>query len=350
MRKVGMRWLAACAMLMALNAGAAERVVLVAGGGNGGEGSLASEAKLLSPFGVERDAQGRLLIVEFSSRVQAIDRDGRLITIAGDGTKGDAGEGGPAARAKVNSPHAIAVGADGTIYVADTLNHKIKRIDPKSGIITTFAGTTKGYSGDGGPAARAQFSGIYCISFNPEKDRMVVTDLDNRRIRVIDMKSGIVSVLAGNGEKGVPADGAEAVKAPLVDPRAATMDGKGNVYVLERGGHALRVVDASGRIRTLIAGPRDAKGPKTLSGPKHLCVDKDDNVIIADTDNHRIVKWLAAEGKMVVLAGTGVKGTAGVGGPPERVQLNQPHGVYIDRDGVLYISDSMNNRVLRIEK
>lgn len=339
-------------MLLAMgwSAGAAERGVLVAGGGDGDEGSPATEAKLVSPFGVEHDGQGRLLIVEFSSRLQAIDRDGKLITIAGDGTKGDAGEGGPAARAKVNSPHSIAVGADGAIFVADTLNHKIKRIDPKSGVITTFAGTTKGFSGDGGPVARAQFSGIYCISLNPAKDKMVVTDLDNRRVRMIDMKSGVVSALAGNGEKGVPADGAEAAQAPLVDPRAATMDSKGNVYVLERGGHALRMVDAAGRIRTLIAGPRDAKGPKTLSGPKHLCVDRDDNVIIADTDNHRIVKWLAAEGRMEVIVGTGVKGTAGVGGPPERLQLNQPHGVYIDRDGVLYISDSMNNRVLRIEK
>jgi DNA-binding beta-propeller fold protein YncE len=335
---------------MGLTAGAAERVVLVAGGGEGGDGSPATDARLLSPFGVEHDVLGRLLIVEFSSRLQAIDRDGKLITIAGDGTKGDAGEGGPAARAKVNSPHSIAVGADGTIYVADTLNHKIKRIDAKTGVITTFAGTTKGFGGDGGPAARAQFSGIYCISLNPAKDRMVVTDLDNRRIRVIDMKSANVSALAGNGEKGVPADGTEATKAPLVDPRAATMDSKGNVYLLERGGHALRVVDAAGRIRTLIAGPRDAKGPKTLSGPKHLCVDKDDNVIIADTDNHRIVKWLASQGRMVVLAGTGVKGTAGVGGPPEQLQLNQPHGVYLDRQGMLYICDSMNGRVLRVEK
>jgi DNA-binding beta-propeller fold protein YncE len=333
-----------------LTAGAAERVVLVAGSGSGGEGSAAADAKLLSPFGVEHDAQGRLLIVEFSSRLRAIDRQGKLISIAGDGSKGDAGDGGPAARAKVNSPHAIAVGADGAIYIADTLNHKIKRIDPKTGVITTFAGTTKGFGGDGGPAAGAQFSGIYCISLNPAKDKMVVTDLDNRRVRLIDMKSGIVSGASGNGEKGVPKDGAEAARSPLVDPRAATMDSKGNVYVLERGGNALRVVDAAGQIRTLIAGPKDAKGPKTLSGPKHLCVDREDNVIIADTDNHRIVKWLAAEGKMVVIAGTGVKGTGGVGGPPEQLQLNQPHGVYLDGTGVLYICDSMNNRVLRVEK
>ncbi len=253
-------------------------------------------------------------------------------------------------RAKVNSPHAIAVGADGTIYVADTLNHKIKRIDPATGVITTFAGTTKGYSGDNGPAARAQFSGIYCISFNPAKDKMVVTDLDNRRVRLIDMKSGLVSGVAGNGEKGLPKDGADAARAPLVDPRAATMDSKGNVYILERGGHALRVVDPAGKIKTLVAGPKGPKGPKVLSGPKHLCIDGDDNVIIADTDNHRIVKWLAAEAQLVVIAGTGMKGTGGVGGAPEQLQLNQPHGVYLDREGVLYICDSMNNRVLRIEK
>src|SRR4051812_25037720 len=209
MRRREMRWLAACVivMAMALTAGAAERVVLVAGGGDGGEGSLASEAKLLSPFGVEHDGQGRLLIVEFSSRLQAIDREGKLITIAGDGTKGDAGEGGPAARAKVNSPHAIAVGADGAIYVADTLNHKIKRIEPKSGLITTFAGTTKGFGGDGGPAARAQFSGIYCVSLNPAKDKMVVTDLDNRRVRVIDMKSGVGGGVGGEGGGGGPGGG-----------------------------------------------------------------------------------------------------------------------------------------------
>jgi sugar lactone lactonase YvrE len=179
---------------------------------------------------------------------------------------------------------------------------------------------------------------------------MVVTDLDNRRIRVIDMKTGIVSAVAGNGEKGAPKDGAQAAKAPLVDPRAATMDSKGNIYLLERGGHALRVVDPAGRIKTLIAGPKDAKAPRTLNGPKHLCIDREDNIMIADTDNHRIVKWLPREEKLIVVAGTGVKGTDGIGGPPEKLQLNQPHGVYLDATGTLYICDSMNGRVLRIEK
>jgi len=299
------------------------------------------KADLAEPFGVAFDAKGNLLIIEYTSSLRAITPAGEIVTLCGDGTKGDAGDGGPAKSAKLNAPHALAVGADGVVYVADSLNHRVRAIDPKTGIITTFAGTTKGYSGDGGPATKAQFSGIYCISFNPAKDKMVVTDLENRRVRVIDMKSGVVSLVAGNGKKGVPEDGAVAINAPLVDPRAATMDAKGNVYLLERGGHALRVVDPAGKIHTLIP-------PGTIKGPKHLCVDRAGDVIIADTDNHRIVKWLAAEGKLVPLAGTGKKGSAGVGGPPDKLEMNQPHGVYLDGKGELYISDSMNNRVLRI--
>jgi sugar lactone lactonase YvrE len=309
---------------------------------------VAVDAKLNQPFGVEFDSQGRLLIIEYTHRLLAISTDGKLTTLAGDGTKGDAGDGGAAKSARFASPHSLAVGGDGAIYVADSLNHRIRRIDQASGNITTFAGTTKGYSGDDGPADKAQFSGIYCIAFNPDKSKMIVTDLDNRRIRVIDMASKEVSLLAGDGTKGVPTDGSIATSAALFDPRAADMDSRGNVYILERNGHALRVVDPAGKIRTLIPGPTDRNAPKTLAGPKHLCVDSHDDVLIADTDNHRIVKWQAAEGRMTVLT-TGGKGTAGIAGPLEKLQLNQPHGVYLDSRGVLYISDSMNNRVLRID-
>jgi sugar lactone lactonase YvrE len=328
----------------------ADKVVLVAGGGVGRDGAPATRAQLKAPFGVAHDAAGRLLIVEHAHALRAIDPAGRITTVAGDGTKGDNGDKGPATAARFNAPHALAVGADGTIYVADTLNHRVRAIDPKTNVITTFAGTTKGYSGDGGPAAKAQFSGIYCITLNPTKDGMLVTDLDNRRVRAIDLKSGVVSPVAGNGKKGVPTDGSTATEAPLFDPRAAAMDSKGNVYVLERGGHALRRVDPAGKIQTLLAGPKVAKGPSELAGPKHLWIDRDDNVIIADTDHHRIVKWVAADRKLVPVAGTGTKGAGGVGGPSDQLQLNQPHGVYLDDKGTLYIADSVNDRVLRIEQ
>src|SRR6185437_3890026 len=109
----------------------------------------------------------------------------------------------------------------------------------------------KGFAGDGGPAAAAEFGGIYCLALDEANQALYLADLDNRRIRVVDLKTGNVSTLAGNGSKGVPKDGADARSAPLVDPRAVAVDGRGNVYILERGGHALRVVDRSGKIRTL---------------------------------------------------------------------------------------------------
>jgi sugar lactone lactonase YvrE len=135
------------------------------------------------------------------------------------------------------------------------------------------------------------------------------------------------------------------------------VDSKGNVYILERGGHALRVVDSQGKIRTAIGtGQRGSSGDgslalqATMNGPKHLCIDAQDSVIIADTENHAIRKYLPKEGTIVRIAGSGRKGTGGIGGPPVEVELSQPHGVCLHANGELYIVDSSNNRVLKIEK
>jgi hypothetical protein len=165
-----------------------------------------------------------------------------------------------------------------------------------------------------------------------------------------------VRTVAGNGARGVPEDGAEAVNAPLVDPRAVIADGQGNVYVLERSGHALRVVSADGKIRTIVGtGAKGADGDggparrATLNGPKHLCFDLEGNVLIADTENHLIRKFLVKEGRIVRVAGNGRRGSEGLGGPPEQAELNQPHGVYVHRSGAICISDSSNHRVVKIE-
>jgi len=145
------------------------------------------------------------------------------------------------------------------------------------------------------------------------------------------------------------------VNSPLVDPRAVAADGKGNIYILERSGHALRFVDRQGQIRTVVGtGEKGESGDggearqATLNGPKHLCLDLEGNVIVADTENHLIRKYLPKEHRIVRVAGSGKKGTAGLGGSPELAELNQPHGVYVHRDGTLYIADSSNNRVLKI--
>jgi DNA-binding beta-propeller fold protein YncE len=341
----------------ALPAGAAEKIVLVAG--TGGDGSLALKGKLDGPFGVAFDKGGTMYIVEMTGqRVLKIDDKGTLNVLAGTGKKGNAGDRGPASEAEFNGPHSLAVGPDGIVYIADTWNNRVRAIDPKTGVIRSFAGTgDKGFAGDGGPASEAKFGGVYCVAFDPPGKQMYLADLDNRRIRAIDMKTGTVRTVAGNGEKGVPEDGTEAVRAPLVDPRAVAADGAGNVYILERSGHALRVVDDKGRIRTVAGtGKVGASGDggearkATLNGPKHLCIDGDGNVFIADTENHLIRKYLPKEGKIVRVAGSGQKGNGGLGGPPEKAELSQPHGVTIHKDGTLYISDSSNNRVLKIER
>jgi hypothetical protein len=336
----------------------AERLMIVAGGGERGDGAQAVEAKLHSPFGVDFDKSGAMFIAELEGgHVHRVGADGIFSTIAGTGeVKGDAGDGGPAKNATFNGMHSLAIAPTGEIYLADTWNNRVRKIDPRSGLISAFAGTgKKAYSGDGGPATKAECGGVYCVAFSPDAKALYLADLDNRRIRAVEMQSGIIRLIAGNGERGVPADGAVARDAPLVSPRAVAADGEGNVYILEREGHALRVVDRAEKIRTVVgtghAGPAGSDGPAlaaTLFGPKHLCLDREGNVIIADTDNHVIRKYRPKDGQLVRVAGTGKAGSAGVGGPPDKVELNQPHGVYVDATGTLYIVDSLNNRVLKV--
>jgi len=337
----------------------AENVVLVAGGGDVAENVAATKAKLGMPFGVEFDSAGNLYFVEIDGhRACRIDKTGLLTRIAGTTERGMHDGGGKPLAAQFNALHNLAIAPNDDIYLGDTLNHRVCKIDAKTGLFSTVVGTgEKGFAGDGGPAVKAKFSGIYCASLDPSGERIFVADLDNRRIRKIDLKTGMVTTVAGNGEKGVPADGADAANSPLVDPRAVTVDKAGNVYVLERGGHALRVVDPQGKIRTVVGtGHKGASGDggpglqATMNGPKHLCIDRDGGVLIADTENHIIRKYWPADGRITRVAGSGKKGTGGVPGPALAVEMNQPHGVYVHPNGEIYISDATNRRILKIVK
>jgi DNA-binding beta-propeller fold protein YncE len=344
-------------VLLLSPAARADKLVLVAGG-SGPDGGPAAGAKLVQPFGVDFGPDGTTYVVEMAKgeRLRAVTSDGKLMTLAGTlGEKGHAGNGGPGAKASFNGMHSLAVGPDGKVYLADTWNNCVRTFDPKTGTVAAFAGTgEKGYSGDGGPAAKAKFGGCFCVSFDPAGTACFVTDLDNRRVRKVDLKTGVVTTVAGNGQKGVPKDGEMAATQPLVDPRAHAVDRAGNLYILERGGHALRVVTPDGRVRT-VAGTGAAGmgvGPAVaaaMNGPKHLCIDRDGTVLIADTENHRIVRYAPADGTVALVAGTGRRGTAGVGGDPRAAEFNQPHGVIVHpRTGDLYISDASNGRVLKV--
>jgi sugar lactone lactonase YvrE len=295
---------------------------------------------LNTPFGIEFDGAGHAYIVELDGgRIHKRTRDGALSVISGDGSKSYKGDGGPAKDATYNGMHNLAVTPAGDLYIADTWNNVIRRIDHKTGLVSTIAGTgEKGFAGDGGPAVKAKFSGTFCVALSPGRDKLIITDLGNKRVRLVDLATGLVDTVAGNGKGGVPKEGAMAKESPLADPRAAVMDSKGNLYILERGGHALRVVSPDGRIQTVAgatgkAGKQDGPaGQSTLNGPKHLCVDRDDHILIADAENHLIRRYDAKTGLLSTLPITG---------------LARPHGVTVTADGTLYVVDSYNHRVLR---
>lgn len=351
-----MRYAVLLALLFAVSAHAraADKLVLVAGGGDGPDGSDAPQAKLIQPFGVDFVLDS-IVIVEMAKgeRVRIIDAKGKMHTAAGtEGKKGGDGDGGPGDKATFNGMHAVATGPD-AVYLADTWNNRVRTYGLSR--IDAFAGTgEKGFGGDGGPAAKAKFDGVFCISFDPNKENLYITDLGNKRIRKVEMKTKIVTTVAGTGKGGVPKDGEDALTQPLVDPRAHAVDKDGNIWILERGGHALRVVDAKGKIRTVAGTGKPGMGvgkalEAALNGPKHLCIDKDGSVLIADTENHRIVRFNPKDNTVSLVAGTGKRGKTMGDGDPLKAEFNQPHGVIVHpKTGDIYISDASNGRVLKI--
>ncbi|MCP4857101.1 MAG: hypothetical protein GY903_21675 [Fuerstiella sp.] len=304
--------------------------------------------QLDSPFGVDFDKQGNMYIVELSGgRVHKLDTEGRFTTIAGDGSKGYTGDDGPAIDATFDGMHNVAVTPVGDLYIADSWNHCVRRIDGMTGIITTVAGTGRpGFSGDGGPAIQATFNFLMCVSLNSTNDKLYLADLKNRRIRMVDLKTGVVSTVAGNGEKGIPTDGTVATESPLVDPRAVAVDSENNIYILERSGHALRRVNSEGNIRT-VAGTGKAGGTDgaaltaELNSPKHVAIDPDDNVIIADDQNKRVRLYDPGSGTLTSILGSGVE-------KPRRGLL-RPHGVCVHEDGSIYVVDTGHHRILRLQ-
>lgn len=330
----------------------AERIHLVAGGSQENTGIDAKEAVLKEPFGTEFDPGGHMWIVEMVSgnRLLQVDGGGILTHIAGQLTPGYSGDGGPALNAQFNGPHNLAILPDGKILIGDTWNGCVREVDPKAGIVRTLDGWRA-------PKGKERGNGPYCITLDFTGTQLYIANL--LQVHRLDLTTGKSVVVAGNGKKGVPKDGTVATEAPLVDPRAVAVDRLGNVYILERNGNALRVVDSAGRIRTVVnaSGKKGADGDggpaleATMNGPKHLCVDLDDTVIIADAESHLIRRFVPKTGMMVRIAGTAVKGAAGVGGDPLQCQLARPHGVTIHpQTGDLYITDSYNNRVLKILK
>jgi len=307
----------------------------------------------MNAYGLAIGPDGALYVCEIGShRIRRVDlKTGSATVVAGaESRKGLAGEGGAATEATLNEPYEIRFDRDGHLYFVDMPNAVVQRVDRKTGILTRVAGTgTPGFSGDGGKAVEAQLRQPHSIAFGPDGS-LYISDIGNHRIRRVDLKTGLIETWAGTGERTATADGAPLKGTALNGPRAIDFDSQGNLYLALREGNAIYRIDMKARRIFHVAGTgekgnsgdgADARLAK-LSGPKGVACARDGSVYIADTENHTI--RVIRKGVIQTVAGTGSRGN-GPEGDALRCGLARPHGVFVDRTNRVFIGDSENNHV-----
>ena len=275
-----------------------------------------------------------------------------ISTVAGNGIQGFSGDGGPATAANLNFPVGVAVDAGGNLFIADDQNHRMRKVTP-GGVISTVAGNgIAGFGGDGGPATAASLSFPFGVAVDAGGN-LFIGDLGNQRIRKVT-PGGVISTVAGNGTFGFSGDGGPATAASLATPSGVAVDAGGNLFIAEQGNHRIRKVTPGGVISTVagngIAGFGGDGGPATaanLNFPAGVAVDAGGNLIIADDGNHRIRK-VTPGGVISTVAGNGIAGFGGDGGPATAANLNFPAGVALDAGGNLFIADNVNLRVRKV--
>ena len=314
-----------------------------------GDGGAATAARLRSPWGVALDSSGNLYIADASNyRVRKVDTSGNISTVAGTGSSGSSGDGGAATAATLNFPTGVALDGSGNLYIADSFNHRIRRVDATTGNISTVAGTGSfGDSGDGGAATAATLNRPYGVALDGSGN-LYIADTDNHRVRRVDT-SGNISTVAGTGTLGDSGDGGAATAATLGLPIGVVVDGSGNLYIATGGG--IRKVDATtGNISTValgsgFGGDGGAATAARLTGAAGVALDGSGNLYIADSGNNRIRK-VDTSGNISTTAGTGANGD---GGAATSATLSSPEGVALDGSGNLYIADEGNHRVRRVD-
>ncbi len=312
-----------------------------------GDGGIASKALLNTPMGVATDASGNLYIADtLNNRIRkVVGFSGNISTYAGNGILSYSGDGGPATKAQLNTPQSVAVDSAGNFYIADTGNNVVRKVT-QAGVISNFAGTgTAGYGGDNNAATGAQLNGPQGVAVD-SAGNVYIADTGNSRVRKVS--GGVISTIAGSGTVGYAGDNGAGPSAMLNSPTSVAVDGSGNVYIADFGNNVIRKLTAGGTISTVAGTGRQGysgdNGPGTqaqLNGPQGVAVDTAGNVYIADTLNSR-VRMLTAT-KIVTVAGNGIVGYSGDGGPAINAELAGPTGIAVDAAGSIYISNGSSN-------
>ena len=312
-----------------------------------------SDREVNNPYGLVIGPDQALYFCDLDNqRIRRLDLKTHLTTtVAGNGERAYGGDGGPATAGALNMPHEIAFDAAANIYIAERDNHVVRKVDARTGVISTFAGTgAAGFSGDGGPATLAQLRQPHSIAVDP-RGKLLVCDIGNHRIRQVDFASGMIETYGGTGERQPTPDGVTVKAAPLNGPRTMAFDPDGNLYLALREGNAIyRIASKAGTIHHLAGtgeqGYAGDGGPARLAklaGPKGLAYGGG-KLFVADTESH-VIRVIALDtGIITTVLGTGRRGD-GPEPDPRQCALARPHGVFVDAGGVLYVSDSEAHRI-----
>ena len=339
--------------------------------GSSGDGGQATAAELSSPSGVVVDAEGDLFIADSSNNVvrEVVLGTGVINTVAGDYTAGYSGDHGPATAAELNAPTALALDGSGDLFITDSGNNVVREVNLSTGVITTVAGNGNwSFLGDGGPAVKATFNGLGGLAV--ADGDLFIADTGNQRVREVNLATGIINTMAGDGNTGYVTDNVGATTTSLFNPTGVAVDASGNLYIADTGNHRIREV--------LLANPSTGTGGPTiitvagngagryggdgglatlgsLADPVGIVLDSLGNLYIADSGNDRIREVYgpaagALSGTITTVAGNGSTGFAGDSGLATAAVLHWPTSLAIDSGGDLFIADQANQRVREIDR
>jgi len=336
--------------------GAARHIATVAGTGEkgyAGDGGPATQARLNNPFGIVKGPGDELYVCDTGNHaIRRIATNGLITTVAGTGKAGYSGDRGPALKAELNEPYEVRFDKAGNMYFVEMRNHVVRRVDALTQTITTLAGTGKaGYSGDGGSARSAMLNQPHSIQLDPHGD-LYISDILNHRIRRVDATSGMIFTFGGTGAKESTVDRAKVGETPLHGPRAIDFDANGDMWIALREGNAVYRVDMRTGVIHHVAGTgqrgstTNLQSAKraTFSGPKGISAGPNRVVYLAETETHMILAINTQQQTVEPLAGSGMRGD-GPDGDALNCRMARPHGVFADTDGSVYIGDSEAHRV-----